>query len=95
MNIALGIMMSLNFEEKSEVDAGSDGIFSFDNFHNYWNRTLEILGLIMWTILIWRGTQPKLFYSKFNVITISIAGVLIVSAHIYGTYLAYAIENVL
>jgi len=91
MNIVLGFIVTFSFEKKAEVGEGITSIFTFNNYHNYVNRSFEFSGLIIWTWLIWRGTEPKLFYSKCNAIILLIAGFLIVSSHIIGTIIAYKV----
>ena len=80
MNMVLGVLVTLLFE-MPEV---KDGAFDFNFFHNYINRSLEIIAFLIWIWLLWRGSKDEVFFSTRNAINLLISGTLVLSAHIFG-----------
>ena len=46
------------------VDYENFNILDDAAFHMYINNPLEIIGMIVWLVLIWRGTKIEKFFSN-------------------------------
>ena len=54
---------------------------------------MELACLLIWSILIWRGTDIKTFFSAKNALILTISGVLITLTHIYGLARIFADDS--
>ena len=59
----------------------------------YINTPLEIIGLLVWAILIWRGTKKDEFFSRLAAIIFGITGFLILASNSYAIIASYYEEQ--
>lgn len=91
MNITLGIQVQNSFH--SEIDYNNFNLLSFAAFNAYVNSPLEVIGLLIWAFVTWKGTKPLVYFSKHNAILLGTIGFLILSTNLYCIITAWTEET--
>jgi hypothetical protein len=91
MNMILGLLVT--WQLTIPESRGNEDGFNFHFFHNYINRTTEVLAFLQWVWLLWKGTKDEIFFSRSNAIHLLISSILVLSAHIYGVVKLVQLET--
>lgn len=91
MNTSLGLLVLHLFH--SEINYKEFSIWNFNSFYNYINTPFEIVGLLTWGIIVWRGTKKELFFSKKVGIIFGVVGFCILISNVYSIYASYREED--
>ena len=54
---------------------------------------VEIMVLVVFMILFWRGTEHQIYYQKNNLIIVSSVAFIAIVSHVYSIFLAFQIRD--